>query len=199
MTASTGRGLPREIADWPSGRWVVVGAVTILGLLGLGLGGLALEPNTALAVGPSAPVPGWLLGLAALGAPLLGLLLATYRGAPIGATPTLCDLRWPAFGAIGLALAVQRPTSSAILGGLDAMGTATRVSVAVAALAVLTWAIRGRLALERSATAAAAHGDPALTQCSTCRPLFPTRTAHQPVHHTMPPTLHEPPKNGSRQ
>jgi len=122
------------------------------GLLGIGVAG-----------------PWWSYAFAAIGSGLIGLVVASYFGAPIGAEATLCDTRWPVLGLVALYLATDVASLEPVLTG------AVRPVVALAALALLVWALRERLESEREASAAEPGADGAV--CTTCRPLFPRSSA----------------------
>lgn len=128
------------------------------------------------------PTAWWAYPLIAVGAGLLGLVIATYVSAPTGAEPTFCDLRLPALGIAGVALAVASPSSPISLPGIvgagpGLAGSITQPVLGAAALALLYWALVERLGREREATAVTSTGEEARkgVTCSTCRPLFPTR------------------------
>lgn len=109
---------------------------------------------------------GWtsyvLVGAAAV---LAGFLAGSYVNAPIGAAATLCDLRWPVLGLFGVVWA-----SSA----REAVPSA-QVAVGLLALGVLTWALHGRLELERKVTLGRKSQDSDVEACTDCRPLFPAK------------------------
>ncbi len=124
-------------------------------------------------------VPWWSLAFLAAGAVLTGLILGSYVRAPIGAEATLCDVRWPVIGLIGLVLATS--TGPGTLATHLFAGAAPWVLAgviqpvfALLALSLLAWALRERLRLERWAMAPPGEGDPT-GDCPSCRPLFPAR------------------------
>lgn len=151
-----------DLALWSGRRWLVATAVA-----GVSVGGLLLAASM-LSGAPALAAPWWAFLAVAAGGILLGLLAAGYLEAPIGAEATVCDLRWPVLGLVGLYLASD---AAALVPTLSAE---VRPAVAVAALAVLAWALAERMRGERRALAAD-HADDGET-CSTCRPLFPTRS-----------------------
>lgn len=164
-----------DLRAWSRRRWLVAAAVALAAVGGLILAA-AMIPSTA---GPAAPW--WAFLAVGGGGILLGLLVAGYLDAPIGAEATLCDLRWPVLGLVGLYLAGD---ARALVPTLSAE---VRPAVALAALAVLVWALAGRMRGERRALAADRRREAALSAgsaddaasdgetCTTCRPLFPTR------------------------
>ena len=104
----------------------------------------------------------------ALGASLIGLIVASYVGTPIGADATLCDTRWPALGLIALYLTTEVRSLDPIVSG------AARPVLAAAALTLLIWALRERLVSERRATTRRESSESAEGEvCTTCTPLFP--------------------------
>jgi hypothetical protein len=149
-----------DLRAWPTRRRLiaaaVAGAVFALLMFASGLLGVAGAPGTA---------PWWSYALAAVGSGLIGLVVASYFGAPIGADATLCDTRWPALGLIALYLATDLRSVEPVLTGV------VRPVVAVTAIALLAWALRERLVSEHRAMADAGSEDGAT--CTTCRPLFP--------------------------
>jgi hypothetical protein len=147
-----------DLALWSRRRWLVAGAVAVVSV-----GGLLLAASMLSSV-PGLTAPWWAFAAVTAGGILLGLLAAGYLEAPIGAEATVCDLRWPVLGLAGLYLASD---ARALVPTLSA---GVRPVVALAALALLAWALAERMRGERRALAAA-DGD----TCSTCRPLFPTR------------------------
>lgn len=138
-----------------------------------------------VAVAAFVPLAGWLYASTApgavswwswpvgvIGAAVLSLLVASYWAAPVGARPTLCDLRWPSLGLAGLLLAVG---SRAPLGFVVTVFGGTSPSllnvlqpvVGLASIAVILWALRERLVAEARVLASE---DGAV--CQTCRPLY---------------------------
>jgi hypothetical protein len=122
----------------------------------------------------------WHAVIVAAGSILAGLLVGSYLGAPIGAEATVCDTRWPLIGLTGLVIATS--TGQGTLAALLFTGAAPILLAAVIqpafallSLALLGWALRKRLQLERMAltpSAGGASGD----ACTACRPLFPAKT-----------------------
>lgn len=155
-----------ELRGWGrSRRWIAVGAGVAATALLVATGGLVTSAST---------VPWWAWPVIAAGALLFGLVVATYRGAPAGAEPVVCDLRWPVLGFVGLSLATEQASAMPMIDPL------VRPAVALAALALLVYGLVDRMSRERRMLAERrrldAGGEPTegLT-CTTCRPLFPSR------------------------
>jgi hypothetical protein len=169
-----------DLRRWPRRRWLVAAAVAsaVIGALILAASMVSRAPGLG--------APWWAFAAVAIGGILLGLIVAGYFEAPIGAEATVCDLRWPVLGLLGLYLASD---ASALVPTLTAE---VRPAVAVAAVAVLGWGLAERMRGERHALAADRRREAALgagagpdaddldnatdgDTCSTCRPLFPSR------------------------
>ncbi|KHL03613.1 hypothetical protein LK10_08475 [Sinomonas humi] len=154
------------LRDWGPRRWAAAGATAAAA---------ALLLSTASA--PFEAGPGWgamAVALLAVGSAALGMLAGTYLRAPAGAQPTVCDLRWPLLGAVGLSLATTGAPSgllAQLLAGLPeaAIRWAVQPGLGAAAIAVTAAALHRRLGIAADALSGPATG-PA---CSTCRPLFP--------------------------
>ncbi|MCY0905821.1 hypothetical protein [Arthrobacter sp. H14-L1] len=123
--------------------------------------------------------PWWNIMIVAAGSLLAGLVAGSYIGAPIGAGATVCDTRWPVLGLTGLVVATS--TGQKALAAHLFTGTAPAVlagmiqpAFALLSLALLGWALRERLQLERKAVSPSTDGDTG-DVCTTCRPLFPTK------------------------
>jgi hypothetical protein len=112
------------------------------------------------------PQSWWGILAGAAGSGLIGAIVGSYVDAPIGAAATRCDTRWPALGLLGIYFAADVRSVIPILTGWS------RPAVAVAALALLTWALVERIRAERRATR---MGASASEVCMTCRPLFPNQ------------------------
>ncbi len=157
-----------ELRTWPAKRRMIAAGVAVaLTVL------LVAASGTVEFVGGSIAFPGtwWGYLVVVVGAALVGLVVASYFDAPIGAEATMCDLRWPVLGTIALYLSTDLRTAVPLLDGF------VRPVAAVAAIALLAWALLERLTSERSALAdrsrdGMADGDGEV--CTTCRPLFPT-------------------------
>ncbi|QYF73012.1 hypothetical protein [Cryobacterium sp. PAMC25264] len=173
-----------ELNRWSVRRWSVVVAVAVFVAGGL------LFAASMVSRAPGVGAPWWACVAVAGGSILLGLIVASAVDAPIGAEATVCDLRWPVLGLLGLYLArdagALAPTLSAEM----------RPGLALAALAVLGWGLAERMRAERRALAAHRRRDAVLPgggeavavgasgpdgptdgdTCTTCRPLFPIRT-----------------------
>lgn len=127
-----------------------------------------------------AALPGalWTGLLVLAGSAAVGLLIGSFVGAPIGAEATMCDLRGPLFGMMGLLLATTQGQQSTIVQmfaglSLDTIRFVVQPVVGIAAVALMATALSGRLRLERDALA-----DPANAEaCATCVPLVPRRRA----------------------
>lgn len=166
-----------DLRTWPARRGAITAGVAIVAITGLVLTS-GLVGVTAGGVAFSGAW--WSIPAVVVGSVLVGLIIASYVGTPIGADATLCDTRWPSFGLIALFLATDSRTVAPILTGV------TRPVVAAAALVLLVWALRERLASESKATARlnrASVGEIDGEVCATCRPLFPrpastTRPSH---------------------
>lgn len=122
----------------------------------------------------------WNIVIVAAGSILAGLILGSYLDAPIGAEATVCDTRWPLIGLTGLVIATS--TGQGTLAAHLFTGAAPAVlagviqpSFALLSLALLGWALRERLNLERTALTPSTGGDTG-DVCTNCRPLFPTKT-----------------------
>lgn len=125
----------------------------------------------------------WTVGVAAAGSLLTGLLVGSFVRAPIGAEATVCDTRWPVFGLTGLVIGTS--TGPASLAAQLFTGAAPAVlagviqpAFALLSFALLGWALRERLELERKVVAPSPEGDGGEV-CTTCRPLFPARPGRQ--------------------
>ncbi|MCY7324973.1 MAG: hypothetical protein LH605_02435 [Microbacteriaceae bacterium] len=167
-----------ELRRWPTVRWAAA-----LAAAALSAGLLVIASALPVASGADAGTL-WSLAAVAAGSALIGLIVASYLRAPIGADALLCDLRWPAVGLLALHFSTDLRSAEPILDG------AVRAIVAFAAIALLLWAlrerlVRERLASERRATAPADADAPVSGEvCTTCRPLFPRRSARDTHDYT---------------
>ncbi len=155
------RQLAQVLGNWSRARVVsTIAAAGIAALFLLGANGMIAGAGT-----------GW-TGYALVGAAsiLAGFLAGSYVNAPIGAAATLCDLRWPVLGLFGAVWA-----SSA----REAVPS-VQVAAGLLSLAVMAWALHGRLELERKVTLGRS-GSPesGVDVCTDCRPLFPTKPRPQ--------------------
>lgn len=155
-----------ELRSWPaSRRWIAVAA---------GVGSAALLVATGSLATTTATAPWWSWAAVAAGAVVFGLVVATFRSAPVGAEPVVCDLRWPVLGFVGLSLATEQAAAVPMIDPL------VRPVIALAALAVLVYGLVDRMSRERRMIAerrrleAGGESIEGLT-CTTCRPLFPAR------------------------
>lgn len=173
------QALSAELRRWPLVRWAVALAVATLsaGLLvlasalpGAGPGGGANSATVAETA--------WALAAVAAGSGLVGLIAASYLRTPIGAEATACDLRWPALGLLALHFSTDFRSVEPLLFG------AARPIVAGAAIALLLWAVRERLASESRATGPEAGAGASGPVCTSCRPLFPRAPAPRARDHT---------------
>jgi hypothetical protein len=166
----------RELARWPRLRWSIAGgiALALTVALGLSTGVLPVQPR----------VPGnlpevilwWVYPLVGVGSIGSGLLIASYFWAPTGAKATFCDLRWPMFALMGIAMATGSRASGATFadvldGPAGSLGEIARIVVGIAALLLIVWSLSSRLARERLAQDAADRGG-SFPACTDCRPLF---------------------------
>lgn len=147
-----------DLRAWPTRRRLIAAAVAAAAFT-------LLLVASGLVAGAPGGGPWWSYALTAVGSGLIGLVVGSYIDAPIGAEATLCDTRWPALGLIALYLATDIRSVEPVLTGV------VRPVVALAAIALLAWALRERLVSEHQAMADAGTEDGAA--CTTCRPLFP--------------------------
>lgn len=115
----------------------------------------------------------------AAGSILAGLIFGSYLDAPIGAEATVCDTRWPLIGLAGIVIASSTGQESLaahlFIGAAPAvLAGAIQPAFALLSLALLGWALRNRLELERTAVTPSTDGDEGV--CTTCRPLLPTKS-----------------------
>jgi hypothetical protein len=120
----------------------------------------------------------WCVPVIAAGSLLAGLVFGSYVRAPIGAEATVCDTRWPLLGLAGLALGTS-PGPDGLLAYLFSwaapavLAAVIQPAVALASLALLGWALRLRLDLERTALPPPGEAPFGGEACPSCRPLFP--------------------------
>jgi len=170
------RRLIAELRRWPTVRWAAA-----LATAALSAGLLVIASALPVASGADAGTL-WSLSAVAAGSALIGLIVASYLRAPIGADAFLCDLRWPAVGLLALHFSTDLRSAEPILVG------AVRPAVAVAAIVLLLWALRERLASERRAAGRAdADAEASGEVCNPCRPLFPRRSARDTHDYTPVP------------
>ncbi|GAB3273329.1 hypothetical protein GCM10027449_10810 [Sinomonas notoginsengisoli] len=157
------------LRTWGRTRWGTAAAAALLAAAALVFANGAFDgASVAAALGASV--------LVVAGSASLGLLIGSFVSAPIGAEATVCDIRGPLFGLMGLMLATSQSRSSLLVQmfaglPLDAIRFAVQPAVGVAAVALMVAALAGRLRLERSALS-----DPARAEaCATCTALFPGR------------------------
>jgi len=185
--AGAGRpGRPRRLAwlrhDWRSlRRWqrprMVAAGITAIAAAAVLVAANGLAGTGAAWAGTAWAV-WWSVPAVAAGALLAGLIVGSYVRAPIGAEATLCDTRWPVLGLAGLALGTS-PGPDSLLAYLFSwaapavLGAVIQPAVSLASLALLGWALRLRLDLERAALAPDDGAPASAGSCPTCRPLFP--------------------------
>ncbi|MEC5193369.1 MULTISPECIES: hypothetical protein [unclassified Arthrobacter] len=146
--------------------------------------GIAAAGTAAVVVSVNGMMAGagaawWNVVIVAAGSILAGLLVGSYVGAPIGAEATVCDTRWPVLGLTGLVIATstgQDTLATHLFSGAApaVLAGVIQPAFALLALALLGWALRERLELERNAVTSSDDGDESGV-CTTCRPLFPTK------------------------
>ncbi|WP_206750320.1 hypothetical protein [Cryobacterium sp. TMS1-13-1] len=164
-----------DLQTWSTRRWIITAAAAAAAFMAFvtGYAPRADDADGAL---------WWTVAATALGASLIGLIVASYVGPPIGADATLCDTRWPALGLIALYLTTEVRSLDPIVSG------AARPALAAAALALLIWALRERLVSERRATTRRESSESAEGEvCTTCTPLFPRSRKVTPEPITLPP------------
>jgi hypothetical protein len=154
------RQFPKVLANWSRQRVTVT-------VIAAGASAVFLMAATGMMFGAGTGWAGY--ALVGAGSLLAGFLAGSYTGAPIGAAPTLCDLRWPVIGLFGLIWAGSPRDALPSVQGM----------VGLLALAVMAWALHARLELERKVTLARGSQDSDVDVCTDCRPLFPSR---QPPH-----------------
>jgi hypothetical protein len=148
--------LPEVLANWSRQRVTVT-------VIAAGASAVFLTAATGMIFGAGTGWTGY--ALISAGSILAGFLAGSYTDAPIGAAPTLCDLRWPVMGLFGLIWAGSPREALPSVQGI----------VGLLALAVMTWALHARLELERKVTLARGPQDSDVDVCTDCRPLFPGR------------------------
>jgi len=151
-----------DLRSWSLRRWLIA-----LAIAAVVFAALVLSAGFLSAAGPSV---WWTIPVTAVGSALIGLIVSSYLGTPIGADATMCDTRWPILGLIALYLTTEVHSLEPIFSGI------VRPALAAAAVALLIWALHERLSSERKATRAAANGSADGEVCATCRPIF-TRPA----------------------
>lgn len=151
------RQLPQVLRSWSRSRV----AATVVAA---GLAAVFLMAANGMIAGAGTGWTGY--ALVGAGAILAGFLAGSYVNAPIGASATLCNLRWPVLGLFGVVWASS--TREAL--------PAAQTAVGILSLAVMAWALHGRLELERKVTLGRSGSpDADVDVCTDCRPLFPTK------------------------
>ena len=151
--------LPQVLRSWSRSRV----AATVVAA---GLAAVFLMAANGMIAGTGTGWTGY--ALVGAGSILVGFLAGSYVNAPIGAAVTLCDLRWPALGLFGAVWASS--TREAL--------PAAQTAVGILSLAVMAWALHGRLELERKVTlghSGSPDADVDVDVCTDCRPLFPAK------------------------
>lgn len=170
LPAASRWSVPRT---WTGTRWGIGAAAAVLAAAAL------VFINGSFAGVPLAGAL-WNGALVLVGSAVFGLLVGSLVGAPIGAEATVCDVRGPLFGMMGLSLALTQSESSLLVQlfaglPLDAIRLGVQPAVGAAAVVLMAGALSARLRLERDTLA-----DPSAAQaCATCSPLFPGRTQRQ--------------------
>lgn len=147
------RALPVGVLGWSRKR--VVSAIAVAAA-----SAVFLLAATGMAAVPTSGWTGYVF--VAAGSILASLLGGSYVGAPIGAAATFCDLRWPVAGLLGLVWANTYRGDQ----------PPAQIAVGILALAVMAWALRARLELERRVALAQDHRVAEAEVCTDCRPLF---------------------------
>lgn len=146
------RPLPGGVPGWSRKRVVSAIAVTAASAV-------FLLAATGMAADPTTSWTGYVF--VAAGSILAGLLAGSY----VGAAATFCDLRWPVAGLLGLMWANTYRGDQPL----------AQSAVGILALAVMAWALRARLELERRVSLAPDPGNAEAEVCTDCRPLFPAK------------------------
>jgi hypothetical protein len=165
-----------ELRSWTSRRWLITTAVAAAVLIVLSIGYAPSAGGAGVALWGAVAVT-------SLGASLIGLIVASYIGTPIGADATLCDTRWPALGLIALYLTTETRSLDPVVSG------AARPLLIAAALVMLIWALRERLVSEGRANTRRESSDSAEGEvCATCTPLFSRSRQASPEVIMLAPT-----------
>jgi hypothetical protein len=170
------RRILAQFADWPRVRWFIAGCIALALAAGLGSSTGLLAEQSTVPGGFDEVIFWWVYPTIILGAIGAGVLIASYSRAPSGAGATFCDLRWPLFALLGIALATGSratgETFAALLAGPSgSLAEVARMCLGAASLLLIAWALRDRLALEQAARDAADSGE-VYPVCTDCRPLF---------------------------
>lgn len=155
------RQLPQVLRSWSRSR---VAATVVAAALAA----VFLMAASGMIAGAGTGWTGY--ALVGAGSVLAGFLAGSYVNAPIGAAATLCDLRWPVLGLFGVVWASSTREAP----------PAAQIAVGILSLAVMAWALHGRLELERKVTVDRSGSPEADVEvCTDCRPLFPTKPRPQ--------------------
>ena len=157
-------GLLTELRTWPSRRRMIAAGVaaSVLAVLTLASGSVAVVDGSLVFPGAR-----WAYLVTVVGAGLIGLVVASYFDAPIGGEATRCDVRWPVLGLIAVYLTTE------LREAVPLIAAAVRPVVAVAAIALLAWALLERLGIEHRAVDDRSVNGEDGEVCTTCKPLFP--------------------------
>lgn len=186
--ASAGRlrrsdSLQRLRRDWRTLRGWQRRRVVAAGIAAAAAAAALVAPNGLAGAGLASAV-WWCVPVITAGSLLAGLVFGSYVQAPIGAGATVCDTRWPLLGLAGLALGTS-PGPDSLLAYLFSwappavLAAVMQPAVALASLALLGWALRLRLDLERTALAPPGEAPFGGEACPACRPLFSGRAAER--------------------
>ena len=153
-----------ELRIWPRRRRMVAA-----GIAAATLTALTLASGSVAVAGGSLMFPGavWAYAVTVVGAGLIGLVVASFFDAPIGGEATRCDVRWPVLGLIAVYLTTE------LREAVPLIAAAVRPVVAVAAIALLAWALLERLGIEHRAVDDRSENGEDGEVCTTCKPLFP--------------------------
>jgi len=167
-----------ELRTWPGRRRMIAAGVAVTVFAGL-----TVASGSAAVVAASPVFPGawWAYLVTAVGTGLIGLVVASYFDAPIGGEATRCDVRWPVLGLIALFLTTE------LREAVPLISSGVRPVVAVAALALLLWALLERLGSEHRAVAGRSADSEDGEVCTTCKPLFPAPRRSQGTSESTQP------------
>ncbi|TFC66880.1 hypothetical protein [Cryobacterium sp. TMT2-4] len=153
-----------DLRIWPRRRRMVAAGIAAAALTALTLASGSVAVAGGSLMFPSAV---WAYAVTVVGAGLIGLVVASYFDAPIGGEATRCDVRWPVLGLIAVYLTTE------LREAVPLIAAAVRPVVAVAAIALLAWALLERLGIEHRAVDDRSVNGEDGEVCTTCKPLFP--------------------------
>jgi hypothetical protein len=145
----------RQLHSWQWSRVAAAGVAAVAAAaVVVSMNGMMTEPSAAW----------WSFVIVAAGSLLAGLVAGRYMGAPIGGGVTLCDTRLPVLGLTGLVLATstgQETLAAQLFSGAApaVLAGVIQAAFALLSLALLGWALRERLELERKAVSPSTNGD----------------------------------------